>query len=55
MKNKKRYVKPQVTQHGSVEKVTQWMGGGCGEFLGGIQGQNWAMACKVNGPADFGS
>ena len=52
---KKRYVKPRVSAHGSVEEVTGWVGGGCGEFLGGTQGTNWGFACHVNGPGSFGS
>jgi hypothetical protein len=52
---KKQYVKPRVSKHGSVEEITGWVGGGCGEFLGGTQGSNWAVSCQVNGPADFGS
>jgi hypothetical protein len=54
-KTKKQYAKPRVTAHGSVEQVTGWVGGGCGEFLGGSEGSNFALACAVNGPADFGS
>ncbi len=53
---KKKYSKPRVTSHGSVEQVTGWTGGGCGEFLGGTQGSPRSVACAVNGPrASFGS
>jgi hypothetical protein len=52
---KKQYVKPRLQTHGSVEELTGYIGGGCGEFLGGSQGTNNWLACKVNGPADFGS
>lgn len=52
---KKQYVKPRLSAHGSVEEITRWVGGGCGEFFGGTQGTNNVVACVVNGPADFGS
>ena len=39
-KNKKAYSPPQLTVHGSVEKVTGWVGGPWGEFFGG-QGGGW--------------
>lgn len=47
---KKQYSKPRVTSHGSVEQVTGWTTGGCGEFLGGTQGTNSLLACAFNGP-----
>lgn len=53
--SKKQYTKPQLTSYGSVEELTKWVGGGCGEFLGGTQGSNFALACKLYGPGDFGS
>lgn len=52
---KKQYSKPRLSTHGSVEEITGWLGGGCGEFLGGTHRGNKWRACKVNGPADFGS
>ena len=52
---KKQYVKPRLQTHGSVEELTGFLGGGCGEFLGGSQGTNNWLACRLNGPADFGS
>lgn len=54
---KKKYEKPKLTEFGSVEEVTGWVGGGCGEFLGGIQ-HGHKFKCKkynVYSPADFGS
>lgn len=54
-KNKKAYVKPTLRTHGSIEELTGFLGGGCGEFLGGVQGTNNWLACRLNGPADFGS
>lgn len=54
-KTKKMYAKPVLRSHGSVEELTGFIGGSCSEFLGGSEGtSNW-LACRINGPADFGS
>ena len=51
--NKKQYNKPRVTDHGSVEQVTGWVGGGCNEVMGGDQGSTWT--CGFLGKKDLGS
>jgi len=55
--NKKKYIKPQMNHFGSIEEVTGWVGGGCGEFLGGAPGQMQICAPKKkhNVFPDFGS
>jgi len=40
MAGKKTYVAPELTEHGSIEKITGWVGGPWGEFFGG-QGSGW--------------
>ena len=39
-KPRKTYSPPRVRAHGSVEKITGWIGGPWGEFFGGI-GDGW--------------
>ena len=34
------YIAPQLTEYGDIQKITQWIGGPFGEFLGG-QGDGW--------------
>jgi hypothetical protein len=57
-KTKKPYLKPALSSHGSVEEVTGWAGGGCGEFMGS-HGRGKSFGCSVKktggGIADFGS
>lgn len=40
MTGKKPYVAPELVEHGSIEKITGWVGGPWGEFFGG-QGSGW--------------
>ncbi len=35
---KRKYTKPALKSHGSIEEVTGWAGSGTGEFFGGSQG-----------------
>jgi hypothetical protein len=54
--DKRQYIKPKLTSHGSVEEITGWTGGGSGEFFGGNESSNGSkVAYRKNGPADFGS
>jgi hypothetical protein len=34
LSNKRKYVKPQLISHGSVEEITGWTGTSPGEFFG---------------------
>lgn len=38
--SKKPYSSPKLTVYGSIEKITGWIGGPWGEFLGG-EGDGW--------------
>ncbi len=53
MVGKKPYITPDLIEHGSIEKITGWVGGPWGEFLGG-QGSGW-NPWKKNGDNPTGS
>jgi hypothetical protein len=51
--SKRKYVKPKLISHGSIEEVTGWTGGGAGEFFGGNQSGHGtgAIPFHKHGPA----
>ncbi len=51
-KTKRKYTKPVLKSHGSIEEVTGWAGSGTGEFFGGSEGASTGgkVAFKNSGP-----